>query len=82
VDWRCKETRTDKIIVWCKRGRTVCENHLRDSSHIFLAFTYKLHKKQGGMCYTIKCDTVENGLTNVHQSVIRAGKEVKPDVIV
>jgi hypothetical protein len=29
---------------------------------MFLAFTYKLHKKQGGMCYTTKCDTVEDGL--------------------
>jgi hypothetical protein len=30
---------------------------------MFLDFTYKLCKKQGGMCYTTKCDTVEDGLT-------------------
>jgi hypothetical protein len=31
---------------------------------MFLVFTYKLHKKQGGgMCYTTKCYTVEDSLT-------------------
>jgi hypothetical protein len=30
---------------------------------MFLTFTYKLRKKQGGMCYTTKYDTVEDGLT-------------------
>jgi hypothetical protein len=30
---------------------------------MFLAFTYKLCKKHGGMCYTTKCDMVEDGLT-------------------
>jgi hypothetical protein len=39
-----------------------CENHLRGCGRMFLAFTNKLHKKQGGMCYTTKCDTVEDGL--------------------
>jgi hypothetical protein len=29
---------------------------------MFLAFTYKLHKKLGGMCYTTKFDMVEDGL--------------------
>jgi hypothetical protein len=29
---------------------------------MFLSFTYKLCKKQGGMCYTTKYDTVEDGL--------------------
>jgi hypothetical protein len=50
-----------RVIIQCKCGRTVCENHLRDCGHMFLAFTYKLCKKQGGMCYTKKCDTVEDG---------------------
>jgi hypothetical protein len=63
VDWRCKEIRTVKVIIRCKRGRTVCENCLHGCGHMFLAFTYKLHKKQGGMCYTTKCDMVEDGLT-------------------
>jgi hypothetical protein len=40
-----------------------CENRLHGSGHMFLAFTYKLCKKQGGMCCTTKCDTVEDGLT-------------------
>jgi hypothetical protein len=40
-----------------------CENRLHGCGHMFLAFTYKLHKKQGSMCYTIKCETVEDGLT-------------------
>jgi hypothetical protein len=62
VDWRCKETRTVKVIVRCKRGRTVCENHLCGCGHMFRAFTYKLHKKHRGMCYTTKCDMVENDL--------------------
>jgi hypothetical protein len=39
-----------------------CENRLHGCDRMFLAFTYKLHKKQGGMCYTTKCDTVEDGL--------------------
>jgi hypothetical protein len=53
-----------RVIIQCKRERTVfCENHLRGCGHMFLAFTYKLHKKQGGMCYTRKCDTVKDGLT-------------------
>jgi hypothetical protein len=30
---------------------------------MFLAFTYKLHKKHGGMCYTTKCDMMEDDLT-------------------
>jgi hypothetical protein len=44
--------------------RSKCErivfvkNRLRCCGHMFLAFTYKLCKKQGGMCYTTKCDTV------------------------
>jgi hypothetical protein len=64
VDWRCKETRAVKVIVRYKRGRMVCENCLRGCGRMFLAFTYRLRKKQGGgMCYTTKCDTVEDGLT-------------------
>jgi hypothetical protein len=39
-----------------------CENRLRSCGCMFLAFTYKLCKKQGGMCYTTKCDTVEDDL--------------------
>jgi hypothetical protein len=30
---------------------------------MFLAFTNKLHNKQGGMSYTTKCDMVQDGLT-------------------
>jgi hypothetical protein len=58
VDWWCKETRTVKVIVqgW------FCENCLRGCGRMFLAFTYKLHKKQGGMRYTTKYDMVEDGL--------------------
>jgi hypothetical protein len=52
-----------KVIVRCEHGRTVCENHLCGCGRMFLAFTYKLCKKQEGMCYTTKCDTVEDGLT-------------------
>jgi hypothetical protein len=37
-----------------------CENRLHGSGHMFLACTYKLRKKQGGMCYTTKCDMVED----------------------
>jgi hypothetical protein len=40
-----------KVIVQCKCGRTVCENRLRGCGRMFLAFTYKLHKKQGA-CVT------------------------------
>jgi hypothetical protein len=40
-----------------------CEIHLCGRGHMFLAFTYKLCKKQGGMRYTTKCDMVEDGLT-------------------
>jgi hypothetical protein len=40
-----------------------CENRLHGSGHMFLACTYKLRKKQGGMCYTTKCDMVEDDLT-------------------
>jgi hypothetical protein len=40
-----------------------CENHCRGYGRMFLAFTYKLRKQQGGMCYITKCDTVEDGLT-------------------
>jgi hypothetical protein len=39
------------------------ENRLHGCGRTFLAFTYKLRKKQGGMCYTTKCDTIEDGLT-------------------
>jgi hypothetical protein len=43
-----------------------CENHLRGSGRMFLAFTNKLCKKRGGgggcMCYTTKYDTVEDDL--------------------
>jgi hypothetical protein len=39
-----------------------CENHLHGCGHMFLAFTYKLHKKQDGMCSITKCYTVEDGL--------------------
>jgi hypothetical protein len=51
-----------------KHGRLMvvvqfCENHLRSCGRMFLAFTYKLCKKQGGMCYTTKYDTVEDDLT-------------------
>jgi hypothetical protein len=52
-----------KIIVWCRRGRTVYENCLCSCGRMFLTFTYKLRKKQGGICYTTKCDTVEDDLT-------------------
>jgi hypothetical protein len=62
VDWRCKETRTVKVIIQCKHGRMVCESSLRGCGCMFLTFTYKLRKKQGGMCYTTKCVTVEDGL--------------------
>jgi hypothetical protein len=40
-----------------------CENRLCGCGHMFLSFTYKLRKKQGGMYFTTKCDTVEDGLT-------------------
>jgi hypothetical protein len=40
-----------------------CENHLCGCGRMFLAFIYKLRKKQGDMCYTTKCDMVEDGLT-------------------
>jgi hypothetical protein len=39
-----------------------CENRLHGCGRMFSAFTYKLHEKQGGMCYTTICDTVEDGL--------------------
>jgi hypothetical protein len=39
-----------------------CENRLLGCGRLFHAFTYKLCKKQGGMCYTTKCDTVEDDL--------------------
>jgi hypothetical protein len=39
-----------------------CENCLCGYGRLFLAFTYKLRNKHGGMCYTTKCDMVENGL--------------------
>jgi hypothetical protein len=39
------------------------ENHLHGCGRMFLTFTYKLCKKQGGMYYTTKCYMVENGLT-------------------
>jgi hypothetical protein len=39
-----------------------CENCLRGCGRMFLAFTYKLHKKLGGMCYTTECDMVEEDL--------------------
>jgi hypothetical protein len=50
-----------------KHGRLMvvvqfCENHLRSCGRMFLAFTYKLCKKQGGICYTIKCVTMDDGL--------------------
>jgi hypothetical protein len=51
-----------KVIIRCKHARMVCENRLCGCGHMFLAFTYKLRKKQGGKCYTTKCDTVENSL--------------------
>jgi hypothetical protein len=62
MDCRCKEIRTVKVINRCERGRTVCENSLCGCGCMSLAFT-KLHKKQGGMCYSTKCGTVEDGLT-------------------
>jgi hypothetical protein len=43
---------------------------------MFLAFTYKLHKKQGGMCYTTKYDTVEDGLMD-HASEGNPGRGVR-----
>jgi hypothetical protein len=43
------------------KGR-FCKNHLHGCGRMILAFTYKLCKKQGGMCYTTKCDMVEDGL--------------------
>jgi hypothetical protein len=39
-----------------------CENRLRGCGCMFLAFTYKLCKKHGDMCYITKCDTVQDGL--------------------
>jgi hypothetical protein len=53
-----------------------CENRLRGCGRMFLAFTNKLCKKLGKMCYTTKCDTVENGLTEHASEGNQAGKEV------
>jgi hypothetical protein len=51
------------VIIRCKREKNIfCENNLRGCGRMFLAFTYKLRKKHGGMCYTTKCDTMEDGL--------------------
>jgi hypothetical protein len=61
-EWRCKETRMVKVIIQCEHGRIVCENSLRGCGCMFLAFTYKLRKKQRGMCYSTKYDMVEDGL--------------------
>jgi hypothetical protein len=48
---RWKRGRTVKVIVRCKRGRMVHENRLHGCGRMFLAFVYKLHKKQGA-CVT------------------------------
>jgi hypothetical protein len=45
---------------------------------MFLAFTYKLRKKQGCMCYTPKCDTVEDGLIECASEGNPGGKEANP----
>jgi hypothetical protein len=44
---------------------------------MFLAFTYKLCKKHGGMCYTTKCDMVEDGLTECASEGNPGGEGVK-----
>jgi hypothetical protein len=45
---------------------------------MFLAFTYKLCKKKGGMCYTTKCDRVEDGLTERASEGNPGGMEANP----
>jgi hypothetical protein len=52
-----------RAIVRCKREKNdFCKNHLRGCGCMFLPFMYKLHKKQGGMCYTTKCNMVVHDL--------------------
>jgi hypothetical protein len=59
------------------------ENHLRTCDRMFLAFTNKLHNKQGGMCYTTKCDMVQDGLTErASEGTPRGGgKEANPTIL-
>jgi hypothetical protein len=53
-----------------------CENRLRGCSRMFLSFTYKLRKKQGGgACVTPQNDTVEDGLTERASESNLGGKE-------
>jgi hypothetical protein len=48
---------------------------------MFIAFTYKLRKKQGGMCYTTKCDMMEDGLIEHASEVTRVDKEANPTLL-
>jgi hypothetical protein len=45
-NWWNREAWTVKGNLWCKREKnSFCENHLHGCGRMFLAFTYKLHKK-------------------------------------
>jgi hypothetical protein len=48
---------------------------------MFLTFTYKLCKKHGGMCYTTKCDMVEDGLMERVSEGNLGGKEANPTLL-
>jgi hypothetical protein len=53
-----------KVIIQCERERTVCENHfVVVVICFFLLHISYARNRGGGMCYTTKCDTVEDGLT-------------------
>jgi hypothetical protein len=43
-----------RVIIRCKHKKWFEVNRLCDCCRMFLAFTCRLRKKQGGMCYTIK----------------------------
>jgi hypothetical protein len=47
---------------------------------MILAFICRLHKKQGGMCYTINCIMEDYGWTELIMccKITRAGKKANP----
>jgi hypothetical protein len=68
-----------RVIIGVSMKERFCENRLHGCGRMFLAFTYKLCKKQGGMCSITKCYTVEDGLAECASegNPVRKGSRVR-----
>jgi hypothetical protein len=62
VDWWNREGWTLGVIVQCKCERTVLLKLFTWLWSYVSCFYIHVTQETGGMCYTTKCDTVEDGL--------------------